>query len=729
MRKALLATLALFAVVLVLALVRYGPPAPAARDAAPDLFSAERAKDVLRELVATGPSRRIGSEANARARALLARHLEALGFTVEIQRSTACSAHGTCGYVQNVVAHREGSVKEASGILLAAHFDSVPASPGASDDGLGTAALIEVARALGAGRRTKRPLVLLFSDGEEAGLLGAEAFAREHPLAKTVKAAINVDARGSSGPSALFETSDDGAWLVYLAAQHLPRPVTSSLYYEVYRRMPNDTDFTVLRRLASGVNFANTARIEHYHTRLDTLETSDPGTLQHHGENVLAMARALDVVDIDAPPPGAAVWFDVLSFWVPRWPASWNLTIAGFVLAFVVVQAVRMYAWGWGLVTGLAQITAAAIAATGIGALLGAGGGTSAPWFQTLLSAALSLHLAALAASTLVAIFASRTARPRSVWAGTWVLWAGIGLGAAVEAPGASYLFTVPAFAAAFFAPLPYRIACAAPSVIAAVVWMPLLVPLYDALGFFAPALLAAPTIVLATTLAPMLVGESWKLPLPLAGLALVLAVTAMALPPFSAEHPQRVNVAHQQDDEGARVLLDTSWGPASFGRAPLPMRNALGSSVHTGEARLFPSSLPALSANAVRLDVPPPEATVVATRDNGTRRHVRVRLRSPRGASTLRVAFPEGALVDVTHEGQKAALASSSLTLLAVPEGGTEIDIAAPMGPPLEATVYDLSYDLPTVGLASEVAAARPAAATPSQDGDVTVVSTRVRL
>src|SRR5690606_33738312 len=125
------------------------------------------------------------------------------------------------------------------------------------------------------------------------------------PRAKTIKATINVDARGSAGPSTLFETSADGGWLVYLAAQHLPRPVTSSLYGEVYRRMPNDTDLSVLKRTSPhGVGFANVEGIEHYHTPLDALEASSMATLQHHGDNVLAMARALDVVDIDAAPSG-----------------------------------------------------------------------------------------------------------------------------------------------------------------------------------------------------------------------------------------------------------------------------------------------------------------------------------------------------------------------------------------------------------------------------------------
>src|SRR5262249_39705661 len=152
------------------------------------------------------------------------------------------------------------------GVLLSAHYDSVLVSPGASDDGVGTAALLETARALVEGPQPRRNVILLFDDAEELGLLGADAFVRSHPLASSFLYTVNVDARGSSGPSAMFETSPDNRALAALVASHLERPVTTSLFYEVYRRMPNDTDFSITKTRGLGVNFANTARIEHYHT-------------------------------------------------------------------------------------------------------------------------------------------------------------------------------------------------------------------------------------------------------------------------------------------------------------------------------------------------------------------------------------------------------------------------------------------------------------------------------
>ena len=51
--------------------------------------------------------------------------------------------------------------------------------------------------------------MLLFTEGEEAGLLGAQAFASENPLAKNIALAINIEARGTTGQSLMFQTGDD----------------------------------------------------------------------------------------------------------------------------------------------------------------------------------------------------------------------------------------------------------------------------------------------------------------------------------------------------------------------------------------------------------------------------------------------------------------------------------------------------------------------------------------
>src|SRR5919206_411380 len=91
----------------------------------------------------------------------------------------------------------------------------------------GTATILETARALTTGPRPRNDVVLVFTDGEEACLCGARAFVDQHPLARGGGVVLNLEARGSSGPAILFETSADNAGLVDLYGR-TPHPVGTS---------------------------------------------------------------------------------------------------------------------------------------------------------------------------------------------------------------------------------------------------------------------------------------------------------------------------------------------------------------------------------------------------------------------------------------------------------------------------------------------------------------------
>ena len=106
-----------------------------------------------------------------------------------------------------------------------AHYDSVPAGPGASDDMAGVAAVLEVARALKTGPPPRNSITFLLEDGEEVGSLGAKLF-RDSPLAAGVRAVVNLEARGTSGPSLMFEAIGDDADAVSRFAALAPHPVT-----------------------------------------------------------------------------------------------------------------------------------------------------------------------------------------------------------------------------------------------------------------------------------------------------------------------------------------------------------------------------------------------------------------------------------------------------------------------------------------------------------------------
>ena len=237
------------------------------------------------------------------------------------------------------MARRKG-VGEGRVVLLTAHYDSVSTGPGANDDGVGVATLLETARALGAsGEHLRNDVVFLFTDSEETGLLGARAFVAEHPWAKDVEVALNFEARGNGGPAIMFETSPQNGALIRALAKATSYPLANSLSYEIYKRLPNSTDMAVFK--ASGLpamNFAHISGLTHYHTQLDNLENVDARTLQHHGSYALALSRYFGAALPAAKPEGDAICFDVLGFTLLRYPAwlAWPFTL-GVLLLFGAV--------------------------------------------------------------------------------------------------------------------------------------------------------------------------------------------------------------------------------------------------------------------------------------------------------------------------------------------------------------------------------------------------------
>ena len=202
------------------------------------------------------------------------------------------SAH-RAATVQNIVAKLEGTANTRA-VLLVAHYDAAPYSLGASDDGAAIASLLETLRALKASAPLKNDVIFLATDGEEIGLLGASAFVQQHPWAKDVGVVLNFEARGDHGPSIMFQTSDGNGWLIDELAETVSRPVANSLSADIYKLLPNETDFTVFKQAGmNGLNFAYIEGVASYHSSLDNMANLDERSLQHHGMYALALARRL----------------------------------------------------------------------------------------------------------------------------------------------------------------------------------------------------------------------------------------------------------------------------------------------------------------------------------------------------------------------------------------------------------------------------------------------------
>ncbi|MCA9130963.1 MAG: M28 family peptidase [Planctomycetales bacterium] len=242
-------------------------------------------------------------------------------------------------------------------IVFATHYDSCRFGPGAADAGVCVASLVEMAAELMTWQ-DRSECWLIFTDGEERpqdnaeGLRGAIALlageqTENLPWGDKVPFVVSLDARGNRGCALLYETDIHNLASMQLATRILPRPlVTSSLMVNVYRQLPNGTDFTVYKNAGwSGWNFALIDGTEHYHQPSDTIENLSQGSAIHFAKIAIAAARGLSELDdqqldrvFNSTP---ATFFDLLGQLIVIYPASWDkwLLLVGIVLFAVCLQA------------------------------------------------------------------------------------------------------------------------------------------------------------------------------------------------------------------------------------------------------------------------------------------------------------------------------------------------------------------------------------------------------
>lgn len=277
-----------------------GTTPPAGEEAPSSVFSAERAAEAVAPVVEE--PRPVGSPAVDRAQEELAAELAARGFEIEAQEGLGVREMGTeasAGYGRNLIATRAGTAPTGT-LVLATHTDSVPNAPGAADAGVGLAVILETVRALGP-EAQRNDLVVLLLDGEERGLLGAEAFLAEgaEELAAPV-VVLNHEARGISGRPMITRASGP----MHAVIGSAPHPEFESFTDALFSLLPNDTDFTVYRDGGWwGMDMAIIGDSWAYHSAEDDADHLDPGTLQHYGDLTLALTRDLAQRDLAALTP------------------------------------------------------------------------------------------------------------------------------------------------------------------------------------------------------------------------------------------------------------------------------------------------------------------------------------------------------------------------------------------------------------------------------------------
>jgi len=749
------------AAILVLTLEGLQPPAPKPASAPANEFSAERALDTLHRILGSDQPHPVGTAADDAVRDHIVGELTKLGYQPQIQTAFACGDFGTCATVNNVIARLDGTDTTSSdAVLLAAHYDSVPAGPGDSDDGVGVAAVIEVARALKSMPPPLHSVIFLLDEGEEAGLLGARAFVDSHAWAKDVRAAVNLDARGTSGPSVMFETGLANDWAVSLYARHAARPAASSIFYTVYKELPNDTDFTVFKAAGyEGLNFAFIGDEVHYHTPLDNSANVTPASLQHQGENALPAVVAFANADLSNIPRSDAVFFDLFGRKTIHWPAKRSLLFALLAALLIFLQVswlirvkrMTLREFLVGLVGWVVTLAVTGALAIILRQALRFAGSTPVNWIAHPLSFEIAFWSLGAAVVFANGVFFARRAGFWGLWSGVWVWWVLLAILASGRAPGLSYLVVAPSVIAALIGPaatLPRAerspisaLAAIVPLAVAAIAGFGPTSLLYDALGNRGLPIIAVSVGLLLTPVMPLcadllavggLRSYAFLWTPILAGALGVVA--AVVLPPYSSKAPERVNIEYWRDADSGKAQWIVE--PAS-GHLPEPLR--LAATFHRATGRALPwNTAPAFFTDAPSVNASAPTFTILESAQANGRHAFQTLLRSERGAPSAAVFFPPDAGVeDVRMGGQSLSPEIARVRLYfngwamyrcdAIPADGVEIDFSLPVGKPVEVSAADESYGLPPDG--AFLLMARPLKAAPSQDGDTTIVTRRVQL
>lgn len=569
-----------------------------------DRFNVDNAHAHVERLTSAG-SRWSGTPANEKARAYLIETLQLYGFDVRVQEADASWREaGVTTRVANVIAIRPGAQSEAVGLV--SHYDSVAWGPGAGDDALGTAVVLEAARVLAARPSPRHSLMLLITDGEEHGLMGARALVDDPEIRSRLKTFVNLEAIGSGSPFVLFETGP-GTSPALRAWAAASRPRGGSYMQSVYDALPNDTDFSILKQLpgVSGINFAAAGDGYTYHTDRDRADRVTSRVLAQAGRVVLDVVEGLDARASLSPDPAPSMYLSLLD----RTAIVWRLrtgVILGWVAAVLGLLAwVGMVRWLFGSAGARGVFATVVWASIGSAAVLGAlvaavwmvrhGRAELHPWFahpwrlfafMTVMAVTVSWLVRRLAAALPPGVRPEGS--PFGVWFAALPPWVALLVAALLYAPAASYLLSLPLLAAAVLVtptlmlvgpgPVartwPARLASAFVVVVVWTLWVPDLVALLP----FAVALLGRMPVVTPTWAYPavlffagivlwppvlgVLIGRvRWRLAHGVAAGVLMLALVVSGLlawmaPAFTAERPQQRSALLVDD----RVRQSAHW-------------------------------------------------------------------------------------------------------------------------------------------------------------------------
>jgi hypothetical protein len=721
-------------------------PPPLRTDNAPDQFNAVRAKARLARVLGDQAPHPADSAASDGVRARLVAEIRALGLEPRITDRFACnklakSSGFSCARARNVLV-TIGNPASAPHVLINSHYDSVPVGPGASDAGLGVAAMLETL-ALMKDRQLPREVTFLFNEGEELGLIGARSFLDADPLSRRVDALINLEARGTSGPVNMFETSVPNKTAVRLFKEHVSHPVANSMAVSAYRLLPNATDVNsfVEERDWLFLNFAPIGNETRYHSPGDNLAAIDLATLQHMGDQLMGVGGALASGATPDRLNGETLFMSIGTRWLFTMNALSPWLFGSALLIGLIVDGVRRKRRGAVVpiatampVLLLVLLVPVALAWTGLSLLGTVREGQF--WRAHQMASELAIYAGVIAAGLALLAAGKRWSLPqlRRAW---WLLFVLIGILFSIFAPGAMVYFVLPPliFLVATFAREGRPAAETAGALLAALL---LFVTLGSALGLVQDLINSGPLWVLALlgglVLMPWLIEarpllEGWRrsrvISVALAFAVLAWVPAALA-PAYSAERQQQWTLQYVADPQQRQPM----WSVVND-RKPLPREWA-------GFGPWRPGSLP-FSSRQRWLTPARPVAGLVPARAlpveaSGVPSGRRVRLRlQANGADSIALIAPAGAVVaglgipgQVRAIDRRGAKGPYSLTCTGRSCDGQVVELA--VGPrPMVLQVVGTRWALPAI--AAPLVTARPAYARPQYLPDASITVERVRI
>jgi len=731
-----------------------GQPPPLGHDAPPTEFSAARADQVLARLLGPEVAHPVSTAANQAVRDRVRAEFAALGVPTSLYRGRGCEGNEkygyfACGTTEDIVA--EVAPGEGQAIVLMAHYDSVPAGPGAADDQSGVATVLETVRALKArGMTTRHPVLALITDGEEAGLLGADSFLDNPALRARAGAVINVEARGNQGASSLFQTSPGDGPLIGLYARNVPEYATSSLFAVVYKFLPNDTDLTLfIRRGITSFNFAFIGNVAHYHTALDRRANLSLSTLQMHGDSMLGVASGLMQTDFASLKGGDDVYLTLLGQLLPRIPAYLALPLAVLTFALLILAGylsrTKVAAWGRWAAAAAAPI-AAVVASAAFGwllfeiAALVSGQPDPSYAYPLFLRISLSLGVAAMI------VVASQFGDARRLALSAWLWLSGLGVVTAAFLPGLSPYFLFPALVGSVLVLAQSRLAeawtganglaaLALAALLPMLIWLSLSATAESVQGLAAHPLYTIPLAFGGIALLPLLASHpvsrrAWMAVVSvLIAAAALTAVAAGLQPAYSASEPQRLSIGFVDDHVSGRTV----WSIETPATLPKAFRD-LAAFSDTPE-RISPLSFrPSYLAPAGASRFAAPTATVTSE-PLGTGRRVTLTWQAsgavnefvvavPKAAGLTRVAFGDRTFVPGKDTLNPWGTIFGCVTTDCA-SGTVVLDVASRK--PFDIVIGAQRFELPPDGDRFE--RARPATTVASQSGDTTVVLGKVTV